>query len=75
MPHGFEKGIEFVFDKLGQSRPGLTLDLGQEGLEVFLYQLVEGGVFGTPPLVVDAPSILGRPAGTVPVPGFPGGAG
>jgi len=24
-------------DKIGQARPGLKLDLGQEGLEVFLY--------------------------------------
>ena len=45
-----EKGIELLFDKLWQARAGLKLDVGQEGLEVFLYQLVEGGVFGTPPL-------------------------
>jgi hypothetical protein len=44
------------------NRPGLKLDLCQEGLEVFLYQLVKGGVFGTLPLVVDAPSILGAPS-------------
>ena len=49
-----EKGIEFVFDELEQVRPGLKLDLGQEGLEVSLYHLVEDGVFGTPPLVVCA---------------------
>ncbi|MGH8489338.1 MAG: hypothetical protein ACREXS_10880 [Gammaproteobacteria bacterium] len=47
-----EKGVELLFDKLGQSRPGLQLDLGQEGLEVFSYQLVEDGVFGTPAFVV-----------------------
>ena len=29
---------------------------------MFFYQLVEGGGFGTPPLVVDAPSILGAPS-------------
>ena len=52
----FQKGIEFRFDKLGQARPGLKLDLGQKGLEMFLDHLVEDGVFGTPPLVVDAPS-------------------
>ncbi|MGH8609996.1 MAG: hypothetical protein ACREX9_22080 [Gammaproteobacteria bacterium] len=34
----FEKGIELLFDKLWLARPGLKLDLGQEGLEVFLYQ-------------------------------------
>jgi len=50
------EGAEFLFDKIGQSRPGLKLDLGQEGLEVFLYQLVERGFFGTPPFVVVAPS-------------------
>jgi hypothetical protein len=43
------------FDKLGQARPGLRLDLGQEGLEVFLYELVEDRLFGTPPLVGDGP--------------------
>ena len=52
----FKKGLELGFDKLGQARPGLKLDLGQEGFEVFLDHLVEDGVFGTPPLVVDAPS-------------------
>jgi hypothetical protein len=32
-----EKGIELLFDKLWQACPGLGFDLGQEGLEVFLY--------------------------------------
>jgi hypothetical protein len=36
----FEKGIKLVFDKVGQTRPSLSLDLCQEGLEVFLYHLV-----------------------------------
>ncbi len=45
---------ELLFDKIGQARPGLKLDLGQEDLEVFLNQPVEDGFFGTPPLVVDA---------------------
>ncbi len=54
----FKKGLELGFDKLGQARPGLKLDLSQEGFEVFLDHLVEDSVFGTPPLVVDAPSIL-----------------
>ena len=52
-----EKATSFSFDEIGQACPSLTLDLGQKGLKVFLYQLlVEGGVFGTPPLVVDVPS-------------------
>ena len=46
--------MELVFDKPGQACPGFSLDLGQEGLEVFLYQLVQSGFFGTPPLVVYA---------------------
>ncbi|MGH8628727.1 MAG: hypothetical protein ACREYC_26850, partial [Gammaproteobacteria bacterium] len=37
-----EKGIELLFGKIGQACPRLRLDLGQEGLEVFLYDLVEG---------------------------------
>ncbi len=49
-----EKGIEFVFDEIGQARSSLKLDLGQEGLEVFLNQLIEDGVFGTPAFVVYA---------------------
>ena len=40
----FEKDIEFVFDIIGQ-----------EGLKVFLYHLVEGGFFGIAPLVEYAP--------------------
>ena len=50
----FKKGLELGFDKLGQARAGLKLDLSQEGFKVFLYQLVEDGFFGTPPLIVDA---------------------
>ena len=50
-----QEGVELCFDKLGQPRPGLAFDLGQEGFEVLLDQLVEGGVFGTSPLIVDAP--------------------
>ncbi|MDQ3773243.1 MAG: hypothetical protein M3461_02120 [Pseudomonadota bacterium] len=70
MPHS-RKGID-LFDKIGQARPGLKLDLGQgsqaqgraclarRGRKVSCSctRLVEGGVFGTPPLVVDAPSSL-----------------
>ena len=42
----FEKGIELLFDELGPTCPGLRLDLGQEGLEVSLNQLIEDGVLG-----------------------------
>jgi hypothetical protein len=56
----FEKSIKLLFDEIGQARPSLKLDLGQEGLEMFLYQPVEGGLFGTPPLVVYAPSCRRR---------------
>ena len=47
-----EKSIELVFDKIGQTRSGLRLDLGEECLEVFLYQLIERRLFGTPPFVM-----------------------
>jgi hypothetical protein len=33
----FEKGVELIFNKIGQARSGLALDLGKEGLGVFLY--------------------------------------
>ncbi len=47
-----EKSIELVFDKLWETRPGLALDLGEEGLGMLLYQLVQRRLFGTPALVV-----------------------
>jgi hypothetical protein len=50
----FEKGFEFGFDEFGQARPGLGLDLGEEGLDMFLYQLIEDGFFRPPPLIVCA---------------------
>ena len=50
-----QEGLELGFDKLGQACPGLGFDLGQEGVEVFLNQLIEDGVFGTPAFVVYAP--------------------
>jgi hypothetical protein len=50
----FQEGIELVFDEIGQTRPGLSLDLREKGLDVFLYQLVQRCFFGTPPLVVYA---------------------
>ena len=49
----FEKGIELGFDKLRQGGPALGFDLRQKAFDVFLYQLIQGGFFGTPPLVVD----------------------
>ncbi|MGH8616008.1 MAG: hypothetical protein ACREYF_29350 [Gammaproteobacteria bacterium] len=57
MPHS-RKASTSALTNSGRQRPGLKLDLSQEGFEVFLDHLVEDGVFGTPPLVVDAPSIL-----------------
>jgi len=48
-----EKGIELGFDKLRQAASTLGFDLRQEGFEVFLNQSIEGGFFGTPPLVMD----------------------
>jgi len=51
-----QEGIELCLDKCGQGRSSLGFDLGEEGFEVLLDQLVEDGVFGTPPLVVDASS-------------------
>ncbi len=48
----FEKGLELVFDKLGQVRPGLMLDLGKEALGVFLDQWVQNRLLRSPALVV-----------------------
>ena len=48
-----EKGVELVFDEPGQRRAGPRLDLGQEGVEVLLDQLIQRGVFGAPTFVVD----------------------
>jgi hypothetical protein len=48
-----EKGIELVFDKLGQGGPALGFDLRHETLDVFLDQPIQDGFFGTPPLVVN----------------------
>ena len=31
-----ETGIELVFDKIGKTRSGLALDLGEEGLDMLL---------------------------------------
>jgi len=54
MPHS-RKASNSSLTNSGKPDP-VSSSTWQEGLEVFLYQLVEGGVFGTPPLVVDAPS-------------------
>ena len=56
----FEKGIELVFDKLRQARPGLRFDLGQEGLELFLDQLIQGRFFRAPSLVVQGNGVASR---------------
>jgi hypothetical protein len=43
-----QKSLELVFDKLGQARAGLLFDLSQEGLDVFLDELDQRGLFGPP---------------------------
>ena len=47
----FQKGLELVFDKLGPARPGFLFDLGKEGVDVVLDDLVEDGVFRPPAFV------------------------
>lgn len=47
-----EKGIELGFDERQQARASVRCDLSQEGLEVFPDQLIQGGLFRAPPLVV-----------------------
>ena len=47
-----EKSFELVFDKLGQARPGFTLDLDKERLGVLLYQSVQRRLLRSPALVV-----------------------
>jgi hypothetical protein len=48
-----EKGLELVFDKRRQARPGLRLDLREEGLELFPHHLIQGRFFRAPPLGSD----------------------
>jgi hypothetical protein len=48
-----EEGIELGFDKLRQTASTLRFDLRQEAFEVVLNQPIEGGFFGTAPLVMD----------------------
>jgi len=55
-----EEGLKLVFDKVGQARAGLGLDLGAEALEVFGYQLVEDRLFWASSFVVDRIFMLGR---------------
>ena len=47
-----EIGLELVFDKRRQAHTGFRLDLGEEGLELFLHHLIEGRFLRAPPLVV-----------------------
>ena len=44
----FQKRLELIFDKLGQACPSFLFDLGKEGLDVVLDDLVERGVFRSP---------------------------
>ena len=53
-----QKLVELVLDESGQRGAGLRLDLREEGLEVFLDQLVSRRLFGAAALVVD--SVRGR---------------
>jgi hypothetical protein len=46
-----EKGLELVFDELGQACSCLELDLGKKGLDVFLDHLVQRGLLRAPALV------------------------
>jgi hypothetical protein len=48
-----EKRIELVLDELRQGRAGARLDLGEEGLEVLLHQLIQDGLLGAAALVVE----------------------
>jgi hypothetical protein len=49
----FEKGIELVFDKLGQGRGTPGFDFGEERFEMSLHQVKQGRFLWPPPLVVD----------------------
>jgi hypothetical protein len=46
-----QKRVDLVFNKLGQARSCLELDLGKKGLDVFLDHLVQGGLLRAPALV------------------------
>ena len=46
-----QKGLELVFNKLGQAGSGLELDLGNKGLDVFLDYLVQRGLLRAPALL------------------------
>ena len=48
-----KKGVEFLLHELGQARPGFGLDVGEEGLGMFLDQLIQLGLFRAASLVVN----------------------
>ena len=54
----FEKGVELVFDKVGSARAALSLDLCQEGLEMFLDHLIQRRFFRSPSFVVAMTCVL-----------------
>ena len=56
----FQKRLELVFDKRRQARTGLHLDLGEEGFELFLRDLIERRLFRAPPLVVKGSGVARR---------------
>ena len=64
----FEKSLELVCDKLQQARVGPDFDLGEEGLEMFPHQAVQGRLLRPPPLVMDRVRRGGATRLCVPVP-------
>ena len=56
----FEKGLELVYDKLRQARTGFCFDPGEEGLEMFLHDLIQGCFFRAPPFVVKGNGVASR---------------
>ena len=59
----FQVCLELVLDELRQVRACLRLDLGEEGLELFLHHPVERGVLRPVPLVGEACARRGGPRG------------
>ena len=48
-----KKCSKFIFDKVGQARSGFRLNLYKESLNMFLYQLIQNGLFWSPSFIVD----------------------
>ena len=56
----FQKRLELIFDKLGQACPSFLFDLGKEGFDVVLDDLVERGLLGPAAFVGNRRVIGGR---------------